>query len=64
MISASSQCSISFLSGFGCLLLADPTYHRIPPTHPQTASPIAHLDAAGLRTGWQRASRCHRKEHA
>ena len=49
-------------SGFGFLLPADLTYHHCPPTHPRTASPITHRKAAGLCTGWRRASRCHRKE--
>ena len=64
MTSTSSRFSTSMSSGFGFLLLADPTYHEIPPIHPQTASPNSHLATAGLCTGWRPASRCNRGETA
>jgi hypothetical protein len=62
MTSTSLRLPTTVISGFGFLLPADPTLHQLPPTLPQTASPIAHIEAAGLGTGWRKASRCHREE--
>jgi hypothetical protein len=64
MIPAPTLLPIVCISGFGSLLLSDPTYHHTLPTHPQTTSSFPHFDAAGLRTGWREASRCDRKEYS
>jgi hypothetical protein len=64
MTSTSSRLSNLLISGFGFLLLADPTHLQTPPTHPQPPSSNEHLAIAGLGTGWLPASRCHRKENA
>lgn len=62
MTFTSSRLSTPMISGFGFLLPAAPTLRQLPPTHPQTAPPIAHAEAAGLGTGWLFASRCHRRD--
>ena len=62
MTSTSSRLSNLLISGFGCLLLADPTHHQTPPIHPQPPLPTnISRQQDWAPAGWQPAGATERK---